>query len=238
LFARLFPLTGEVRLENKSASAVPLVLYSIESPAGALNPSPVRWLSITEHYDAPFGSSPGNGFIDPIAEWMKISTTPMELTEGVFAGPGGSVPAKRAISLGRIWNPAVPFDLEFSATEPNGQPISIFPVDGLDGDYDGNGTVDAADYVVWRKYFGLSTAQQSNNENADGNLNGTIDAADYAVWRNNFGLSVASGAAAVAGGAALAAPTLSAAVPEPAGALLLCIAAGSLLAGARRFRRR
>ena len=102
LFARSFPLTGEVRLENISPSPVPIVFYSIKSAAGALNSSPTRWVSITEHYDAPFGSTPGNGFIDPIAEWMKISTTSTELTEGVFAGPGGSLAPQRAISLGRI----------------------------------------------------------------------------------------------------------------------------------------
>ncbi len=50
----------------------------------------------------------------------------------------------------------------------------IMPV----GDYDGNGTVDHADYDVWRAAFG------TNNLVADGNGNGLVDAADYTVWRN------------------------------------------------------
>lgn len=51
---------------------------------------------------------------------------------------------------------------------------------GLSGDYNHDGQVDAADYVVWRN---------SNGENgidlpADGSGNGTVDDADYLVWRN------------------------------------------------------
>ncbi len=100
--------------------------------------------------------------------------------------------AKRAISLGKIWNSAVPFDLLFTATEPNGQPISIFTAVGLDGDYDGNSVVNQSDYNIWRQNFGSATALH-----ADGNLNGIVDAADYAIWRNNLGLSL-SGAASTA----------------------------------------
>jgi glucosylceramidase len=53
----------------------------------------------------------------------------------------------------------------------------------LSGDYDGNGVVDAADYLVWSNSFG-STSQLS----ADGNSNGVVDAADYTVWRDHIGL--------------------------------------------------
>jgi uncharacterized membrane protein len=51
---------------------------------------------------------------------------------------------------------------------------------GLDGDYNNNGTVDAADYVVWRNELGTTYTQ-----------------ADYATWRANFGATPA-GATAVA----------------------------------------
>jgi hypothetical protein len=50
------------------------------------------------------------------------------------------------------------------------------------GDYNRNGVVDLADYVVWRKTLGSVT-----NLNADGNGNGSIDVGDYTVWRANFG---------------------------------------------------
>lgn len=52
----------------------------------------------------------------------------------------------------------------------------------LVGDYDGNGSVDAADYQVWRTSFGSTTELA-----ADGNGNNAIDAADYTLWRDNLG---------------------------------------------------
>lgn len=51
----------------------------------------------------------------------------------------------------------------------------------LPGDYNGNGIVDAADYVVWRKNVG-----QSNTLPGDVSP-GSVDASDYNVWRSNFG---------------------------------------------------
>ena len=62
----------------------------------------------------------------------------------------------------------------------------------LQGDYNQNNVVDAADYVLWRKTKGTSSALYAG---ADGNGNGTIDDPDYAVWRGNFGaVPPASGA--------------------------------------------
>jgi GH35 family endo-1,4-beta-xylanase len=51
------------------------------------------------------------------------------------------------------------------------------------GDYNGDGTVDAADYVVWQKTVGQSVAL-TNRDNAN---SGPISAADFDSWRKNFG---------------------------------------------------
>jgi hypothetical protein len=232
LVARSFPLSGEVRLENHGVTPVPLVIISIKSTAGALNGSPVRWLSVTEHYDAPIAPTPGNGFIDPNGIWTKISSASIELTEGALDADAGSLAPKRAISLGKIWNSAVPFDLQFTATEPNGQPISIFTAVGLDGDYDQNSVVNQLDYSVWRQNFGSTTAI-----NADGNLNGIVDAGDYVIWRNNLGLSLSGAASTAAFGAALPALVTGGAVPEPASAMQFASAIAVLWAYGRRLRR-
>jgi probable HAF family extracellular repeat protein len=65
----------------------------------------------------------------------------------------------------------------------------VWPAVGpaLPGDYNGNGVVDAADYVVWRKTLGSSVP---NFTAADGNGNGVIDEGDHDVWRAKFGQTV------------------------------------------------
>jgi hypothetical protein len=72
---------------------------------------------------------------------------------------------------------------------------------GVPGDYNGNGTVDAADYVLWRKRTGQNF--QLHNE-VSGVTPGRVTAEDYTAWRTRFG-SRASGAALSVQG-----------VPEPA----------------------
>jgi hypothetical protein len=233
IFARLFPFTGEIRLKNDSNQPVPIVFYSIESNAGALNGSPVRWLSVTEHYDAPIVPSPGNGVVDPNGAWIKLSSLSTELAEGALDVDGGNLAAKREISLGRIWNPTISGPLTFTATEPNGQPISILEVSTIDGDYDRDGDVDQADYSKWRQNFGSTMMLD-----ADGNLNGVVDAADYAIWRNNLGLSLSGLASAAGIGGAISSLVAGAAVPEPSSVIQAIAALGVLCARGRCLRHR
>jgi T5SS/PEP-CTERM-associated repeat protein len=82
---------------------------------------------------------------------------------------------------------------------------------GLPGDYNRDGTVDAADYVVWRNNEGTTNLLPNDL------LGGIIDSRQYNQWRANFGATTA-GAAAVA-----SADSLSAVVPEPACNLLLLV---------------
>jgi hypothetical protein len=91
------------------------------------------------------------------------------------------------------------------------------------GDYNHNGLVDAADYVVWRQAAGDEVAYYSG---ADGNGNGIVDDADYELWRANFGLFPTGGAASGAGTSA----------PEPESIVLLCLGCSWL--GQTTIRRR
>jgi autotransporter-associated beta strand protein len=83
---------------------------------------------------------------------------------------------------------------------------------GRPGDYNGNGGVDAADYVVWRKNAGTSTALLNDL------IGGTIGSAQYNQWRANFGQTV-PGAASGSGASS------NVAVPEPASLVPLMFAA-------------
>jgi hypothetical protein len=74
------------------------------------------------------------------------------------------------------------------------------PIQLLAGDYNLDGRVDAADYVVWRNTLG----QAGTTLAADGNNNGIIDIADLSVWRSNFAAIVQSASATLPNG--LAAP--------------------------------
>jgi hypothetical protein len=68
--------------------------------------------------------------------------------------------------------------------------LSLTPTPILVGDYNNNGVVDGADYVLWRNSEGQSVTLGSG---ADGNFDGQITAADYNVWRSQFGQIAANG---------------------------------------------
>jgi hypothetical protein len=88
--------------------------------------------------------------------------------------------------------------------------VQLTAVNFLAGDYNENGLVDSADYVLWRNSVGTAVVEFSG---ADGNGNGLIDQPDYDVWRSHFGTALGSGAGALT----------AVAVPEPTSALLLVI---------------
>lgn len=90
----------------------------------------------------------------------------------------------------------------------------------LDGDYDGNGRVEAADLEVWLAGYGAL-----GDHNADGNGDQLVDARDYAVWRENLGASWQSLGLPATPGVAVGSPA-----PEPTGAVLLML---TLMGGLR-----
>jgi hypothetical protein len=89
--------------------------------------------------------------------------------------------------------------------------VNSLAAPGVPGDYNGNGMVDAADYVLWRKGGPLANEVDTP---------GTVNAADYTEWRARFGNP--------GGGSGLAS-----AVPEPGSWALL---SSLLLLGACRAR--
>jgi sugar lactone lactonase YvrE len=97
-------------------------------------------------------------------------------------------------------------------------PTAIVIVPTLPGDFNHDGTIDAADYVVWRNGLGS-----------------TYTPDDYNTWRANFGLSFFNGGGAAATSSANVSVELrSSAVPEPTTLVPLVFAATIWLLRRRR----
>jgi hypothetical protein len=93
-----------------------------------------------------------------------------------------------------------------SAFDPNQIVLTDFVPDMIPGDYNNDGAVDAADYVVWRRGLG-----------------NTYQPAHYDLWRANFGRTVTSAnGAAQSGSPRLGEP--AGAVPEPANIFMVLTA--------------
>jgi len=89
---------------------------------------------------------------------------------------------------------------------PLGWNLSVSTPTSALGDYNGNGSVDAADYVLWRNGGPLQN---------EVNTSGTVDASDYTAWRARFGNNTAG-----SGSGSLE----DRAVPEPSTSLLALLA--------------
>jgi hypothetical protein len=89
-------------------------------------------------------------------------------------------------------------------------------VPSVPGDYNQNGVVDAADYVVWRNELADGGAGR-----ADGNQDGDIDAADYDIWKSNFGQAATGSAISTS------------AAPEPTTVLSLLLGVLPIMIGRR-----
>ena len=94
---------------------------------------------------------------------------------------------------------------------------SIAVVAGLDGDFNGDGVVDAADYTVWRDHLG--EAEDAVVLAGNGTEDNVVDDADYALWKANFGATLGTGSLTL---------QHTSAVPEPTSLVLGCLAMAGL----------
>jgi hypothetical protein len=215
--------SGAVTLTNSATVPLTIDFYRISSAGSALNPT--AWNSLDDqNYDAVDGSDAGSVGGDALGEgWDEAGSSSTGQLLELFLGENGSTIApNETLNLGNAFNPSVfgagnNGDLVFSFAR-TGSPLVAGTVTyvggpaGVAGDYNGNGTVDAADFVLWRNGGPLQNEVASP---------GVIDGEDYNFWRSRFGATAGSAAGA------------SAAVPEPGFAWLPI-----LLAATGLFRRR
>lgn len=127
------------------------------------------------------------------------------LTLGPALGNGGN---------GNYWFDNVKLDLNpFVATT------------GVEGDYNSNNFVDAADYVVWRQHNG-ETFQLDHEVTTPPTSPGQVMDDDYDAWRERFGNPPGSGSGLFVAGE----------VPEPTTDWLLVLGLAALANGRRRIR--
>lgn len=189
---------GAAMLKNLTANPIAWDYMEIKSLGASLDPA--GWNSLDDQ------NADGTG------TWIEAGgSSATALVEASLLGSHSLLPGQM-LSLGNLYNETVNAeDVDLEIRRAAGPSFRTYdqlvmyigmPPGGVLGDYNGNGTVDAADYVLWRNGGPL------DNEGASV---GVVDAADYTFWRSRFGSTSGSGSGLGA-----------AAVPEPS-TLVLCI---------------
>jgi len=106
-------------------------------------------------------------------------------------------------------DPTISSQLVWELESVGGSVLLKAVANGLVGDYNDDGQVDAGDYTVWRNHLGQTFTL--TNENPAAATPGVVDAEDFAFWKAHFGEIAGSGPGAGA----------NAAVPEATSRVLL-----------------
>ena len=110
----------------------------------------------------------------------------------IFCRPPGASPAQ--FNTWPEWLPALSDGLKWEINYGTHDVVLAVVADGLLGDYNGNGVIDAADYTVWRDAVGAGATTLTNDPTP-----GTVDGNDYLYWKTHFGEPLGSGARATGG---------------------------------------
>jgi hypothetical protein len=208
LSLRVNKQSGIVTIQNNEALDFNFDGYVIQSGSGVLSAG--SWTSLEQQ---------------TVAGWEKVASSDASELSELNLGESTLLNAGDSLNLGAAYSGGLTGaqDLRFTFSLAGGQEVLVGDVQyvtTLVGDYNSNGTVDAADYTIWR-----DTLNSTTDLRADGNGNHMIDAGDYQQWKSNFGNHSGSGASDAAFS-----------VPEPSTAplLLLAVAANLTLRPRRR----
>jgi len=108
--------------------------------------------------------------------------------------------------LDSLGTPAGPPGFEYSLDDTGSAITLTIGPDGIEGDFNDDGLVDAADYVVWRKFNGIGIDLPNDGDD----LPEAIGPAEYGLWHKNFGSDGSAGGS-------------PGNVPEPAAATLFAL---------------
>ena len=183
---RIDTATGHVSIVGGDTISTPINSFDIASTLGVLNGAGLSGLSTTKPDSVDGAGDPDSIVGNSSGEfWQNLSATNNHIAEAFLFG-SSSYNTSRTDFLGTIFNTATPVgsrDVSFTYTTIFGDTVNgiveyctgCSPA-GVSGDYNNNGTVDAADYVLWRNGGPLL------NDPTPG-----VQAADYSFWRSRFG---------------------------------------------------
>jgi hypothetical protein len=160
------PDAGTVVLRNNRPESFEIEYYEVTS-AGSLNFQ--DWTSLDEQ----------EGNDNEFEGWEETSGNSAGLLSEYRLFSTLSVEPSATLSLGKAFEVGSPEDLKFFVGLADGsfqRGVVEYISEGLTGDFNRDNSVDAADYVAWRK--GLGTTHVQN---------------DYTLWRTHFNESVANG---------------------------------------------
>ena len=212
---------GQVRVRNQTGGAVSLDYYDVKSSAGALNA--VAWNSLQEQNLAgyPAGNGSGNG-------WEQAGGSNSNAIGESYLTGSSSIATSGNVGLGAAFNVGGAQDLVFQYGALSSA------VAHPTGDYNDNGVVDAADYVLWRDKLGQNVVLPNDS------TSGSVTQADYDIWRQHFGEASSAAPSLLRRGLVHYVTSFSglgsgAAVPEPSSVILVGLGIFSLV-GTRRAR--
>ena len=205
--------TGNVSLVNNFSESFSTDFYRISSAGNSLNAA--SWNSLdAQNFDSIGG---GEGESWDIAGGIDTGESQVGVLAEAFLQGSSPFGASASHTLGAAYNTTVDAqDLVFEYRDADtGEALQGFVeyvmTESVDGDYNHNGIVDAADYTVWRDSLNQTGAGLA----ADGDGNNVVNQDDYTYWKNRFGNTSGSGSSAV-----------SAAVPEPSALALALLGCG------------
>ncbi|MCO6044195.1 LamG domain-containing protein [Aeoliella sp. ICT_H6.2] len=177
--------TGQANIRNDSPTAVNFNYYEIESPAGALDWQ--SWSSLSDQELDSLGSSEGQSWDEGGVPTSQL-VTELFLTGGTELGPGEEIGLGSVFDTS-VFGPGNNGDLMFAFAKPlaatRSTEVVYYYDPALPGDFNDDGVVNLADYVVWRNSLGSATELPN-----DGGLEGSVSTAHYALWKSNFGSAI------------------------------------------------
>jgi hypothetical protein len=85
------------------------------------------------------------------------------------------------------------YDQTLTAAEV--QALLVQVTSGGPGDFNGDGSVDGADFAIWQSHFPAGSGENLANGDADGD--GDVDGADFVIWQTHASFNAGSGVASV-----------------------------------------